>query len=49
MNKAFRAKLLSGSSDNSCRLDIKEHFIYENCKIGKGTYGSVYKATSTNP
>jgi len=49
MNKAFRAKLFSGSSDNSCRLDIKEHFIYENCKIGKGTYGSVYKATSTNP
>ncbi|MES1903992.1 MAG: cyclin-dependent protein serine/threonine kinase activity, partial [Paramarteilia canceri] len=44
ISAAFRRRM---DSEESCRKnDVTLNFDFEGCKIGKGTYGSVYKATS---
>ncbi|MEN2500002.1 MAG: cyclin-dependent protein serine/threonine kinase 19, partial [Marteilia pararefringens] len=51
INPSFREKLLAGFRKNSssqgdilCNRNIKNNFDFEGKKIGKGTYGHVYKA-----
>lgn len=42
MDYEFKAKI------GSQRKKVEDLFSYEGCKVGRGTYGHVYKATSKN-